>query len=149
MAERPDEVKDGAQPEAIDLSHAQELAQSTATGQAKTPSADELQLERFGNDLQDVEDDDMEDDDDDDEHDHVANHPLLGMLAGRLGQPRRRGSSHKYDSLHPVTAVLGYADVDSCVALEESFPPVERAPREKVSGDFLKGLTVIRMMFTC
>lgn len=134
MTGESSQTQDNQKPEAIDLSKTSELAQSTATGQAKTPSADELQLERFGNDLRDVEDAEMEDEEEDeeDEQDHIAHHPLLGMLAGRLGQPRRRGSSHKYDSLHPVTSVLSVANIDDVVELEASFPEHERAPREKV-----------------
>ncbi|RMZ86931.1 hypothetical protein DV736_g5848, partial [Chaetothyriales sp. CBS 134916] len=70
-------------------------------------------------------------DEEDEEDDHMAHHPLLGLLTGRLGQ-RRRGSSHKWDSLHPVTQVLTVADVDDCTALEaEVFPEHERCSREK------------------
>ena len=100
---------------------------------AETPAAnkegksfDDLSLIRFDNDLRDVEDDS-----DDDEH-GMANHPLFGMLAGRLGQ-RRRGSTHKYDKLHPENQVLTIANVGDCVEVENSaFPPEERASREKV-----------------
>lgn len=73
-----------------------------------------------------------EEDDSEEEHDHMANHPLLSMLTGRLGQ-RRRGSVHKWDALHPVTQVLSVANVDDCALLEDSvFPEHERCSREKV-----------------
>lgn len=73
-----------------------------------------------------------EDDDSDDDHDIMANHPLLNMLTGRLGQ-RRRGSAHKWDRLHPENQALSVADVDQCSSLEEeAFPEEERASREKV-----------------
>lgn len=73
------------------------------------------------------------DEDSDDESDNMAGHPLLSMLTGRLGQ-RRRGSTHKWDYLHPVTSVLSVNSVDDCVALEnEAFPENERCSREKVS----------------
>ncbi|RMZ86120.1 hypothetical protein DV737_g15, partial [Chaetothyriales sp. CBS 132003] len=46
--------------------------------------------------------------------------------------PRRRGSSHKWDYLHPVTQVLTVANVDDCTALEaDAFPEHERCSREK------------------
>ena len=74
-----------------------------------------------------------EDDDSEDEPDQMANHPLLSMLTGRMGQ-RRRGSNHKWDSLHPVTMVLSPANVDDCTELENAaFPENERCTREKVS----------------
>ena len=73
-----------------------------------------------------------DEDDSDDDQDLMANHPLLNMLSGRLGQ-RRRGSSHKWDSLHPENQALSVADVDQCSSLEdEAFPVEERASREKV-----------------
>lgn len=72
------------------------------------------------------------DDSSDDENDSMASHPLLSMLTGRLGQ-RRRGSTHKWDSLHPVTQVLSAANVDDCTELENQvFPEEERCSREKV-----------------
>ncbi|KAK5081516.1 hypothetical protein LTR05_007647 [Lithohypha guttulata] len=86
---------------------------------------DDLQLTRFDNDLRDVEDDS------DDDEQGMAHHPIFGMLAGRLGQ-RRRGSSHKYDKLHPENQVLTIANVDECVEVEhDAFPEQERASREK------------------
>jgi hypothetical protein len=76
---------------------------------------------------------DDNEDDSDDESDNMASHPLLSMLTGRLG-PRRRGSTHKWDSLHPVTSVLSVHNVDDCTELEnEAFPENERCSREKVS----------------
>jgi hypothetical protein len=73
------------------------------------------------------------DDDSDEDQDQMANHPLLSMLTGRLGQ-RRRGSTHKWDRLHPVTQVLSVANVDDCDKLEiDAFPEQERCSREKVS----------------
>lgn len=72
------------------------------------------------------------DDDSDEEHDSMASHPLLSMLTGRLGG-RRRGSTHKWDSLHPVTQVLSVSNVDDCTKLEDqAFPENERCSREKV-----------------
>ncbi|RMD42941.1 hypothetical protein DV735_g2237, partial [Chaetothyriales sp. CBS 134920] len=63
--------------------------------------------------------------------DPISHHPLFGLLTGRLGQ-RRRGSSHKWDHLHPVTQVLTVANVDDCTALEaDAFPENERCSREK------------------
>jgi hypothetical protein len=71
------------------------------------------------------------DDDSDDEPDGMANHPLLSMLTGRLGN-RRRGSTHQWDRLHPVTSVLSVYNVDDCTELEnEAFPENERCSREK------------------
>lgn len=96
---------------------------------AEKQAAEDLGLQRFGNNLKDVGD---EEDDSDDEHDHMANHPLLNMLTGRLNQ-RRRGSTHKWDRLHPVTQVLSVANVNDCTELEEeTFPEHERCSREKV-----------------
>lgn len=126
-----DQQKENSKPQAVTMSASPESDQADAGDKSTTPSADELQLQRFGNNLEDV-DEDMDDDEEEDEHDHIAHHPLLGMLAGRLGQPRRRGSTHKYDHLHPVTSVLTFADVDDCYELEQSFPENERASREKV-----------------
>lgn len=97
------------------------------SGKASSRSTiDDLQLQRFDNDLRDVEDDDS----DDDEH-AMAHHPIFGMLAGRLGQ-RRRGSTHKYDRLHPENQVLTFANVDDCVEVETAFPEHHRCTREKV-----------------
>lgn len=92
-----------------------------------------LDLHRYGNNLRDVDDiGDGEDDSEDDDHDHMANHSLLNMLTGRLGG-RRRGSTHKWDYLHPENQALSVSDVDQCTKLEdEAFPPEERASREKV-----------------
>lgn len=106
-----------------------EDAQTPNEGNAEKASSrdDDLKLQRFGNDLQDVGD---EDDSDDDEH-AMAHHPLFGMLAGRLGQ-RRRGSTHKYDKLHPENQVLTVANVEDCVEVESAFPDHERCSREKV-----------------
>lgn len=92
------------------------------------PSIDSLDLHNFGTNVQEPE----EDDDSEEEHDQMASHPLLSMLTGRLGQ-RRRGSTHKWDALHPVTQVLSVANVKDCTALEEStFAEHERCSREKV-----------------
>ena len=99
---------------------------STNTEEKSPSSQEDLKLTRFDNNLQDPEDDS-----DDDEH-AMANHPIFGMLAGRLGQ-RRRGSSHKYDKLHPENQVLTFGNVEDCVEVENSaFPEHERASREKV-----------------
>lgn len=99
-----------------------------------TWTSQNLDLQRFGNNLQDVDDADaVEDDSEDDDHDPMANHPLLNMLSGRLGA-RRRGSSHKWDHLHPENQALSVSNVDQCTELEEqAFLPEERASREKVS----------------
>lgn len=103
-----------------------EDAETTAKADKSVHAKDDLQLTRFDNDLKDVEDDS------DDDESAMANHPIFGMLAGRLGQ-RRRGSSHKYDKLHPENQVLTIANVEDCVKVEESaFPPNERGSREKV-----------------
>lgn len=88
-------------------------------------ASEDLQLTRFDNDLRDPEDDDSDDDD------AMAHHPIFGMLAGRLGQ-RRRGSTHKYDKLHPENQVLTLANIDDCVEVETAFPENERCSREKV-----------------
>jgi len=91
-----------------------------------------LDLHRYGNNIRDVDDiGDGEDDSDDDDHDPMANHSLLNMLTGRLGG-RRRGSTHKWDRLHPENQTLSVFDVDQCTKVEEeAFPPEERASREK------------------
>jgi len=87
---------------------------------------DDLSLTRFDNH-------NNEDDDDSDDEPAMAHHPIFGMLAGRLGQ-RRRGSSHKYDKLHPENQVLSIANVEHCVEVEnDAFPENERATREKVT----------------
>ena len=92
------------------------------------PSPDGLGLQRLSANSAGSD----EDDDSDDEPDHMASHPLLSMLTGRMGQ-RRRGSNHKWDALHPVTQVLSPANVDDCTQLEEdTFPEHERCSREKV-----------------
>jgi len=110
--------------EFVDIDHA-DLEMQDAEG-GKRPS-DDLELHRFTANPDDRE----EEDDSEEEHDHMANHPLLSMLTGRLGQ-RRRGSNHKWDALHPVTQVLSYANVDDCTELENSaFPEHERCSREK------------------
>lgn len=117
--------------------HETEAPASAPEGRIPGISNDDLKLQRFANSLDDTEeiireeDDDDEDDSDDDEH-AMASHPIFGMLAGRLGQ-RRRGSTHKYDSLHPENQVLTVANVDDCVEVEEAFPANERCSREKVS----------------
>lgn len=94
---------------------------------ADKPQTRDLRLQRFGGTAQDP------DDDSEDEHDSIANHPLLGMLAGRLGQRQRRGSTHKYDPLHPENQVLSVSNVEDCVSVENAaFPEHERASKEKV-----------------
>jgi hypothetical protein len=91
-------------------------------------SVDDLDLHTFGTNLHDPD----EEDDSEEDQDHMANHPLLSMLTGRMGQ-RRRGSTHQWDSLHPVTQVLSVANVADCDELEISaFPEHERCSREKV-----------------
>jgi hypothetical protein len=84
-------------------------------------------------------DEEPDEEDFEDDHDIMANHPLLNMLTGRLGQ-RRRGSAHKWDKLHPENQALSINDVDQCSALEdEAFPVEERASREKVRGSAIAG----------
>lgn len=99
-----------------------------------TDEAHPLSLQRFGNNLQDVDGiDEGDDDSEDDDHDPMANNHLLNMLSGRLGA-RRRGSNHKWDHLHPENQALSISNVDQCTELEDqAFPPEERATREKVS----------------
>ena len=105
---------------------------SAATAPPLKTSIDSLDLQRIG---QTQKADHDEEEDSEDDHDIMANHPLLGMLTGRLGQ-RRRGSSHKWDQLHPENQALSVSNVDECSALEdEAFPVESRASREKV-GDF-------------
>lgn len=101
---------------------------------AETPSSgldhpsDDLALQRFQNSLAP-----RDDEDDSDEDEHTMSHPIFGMLAGRLGQRLRRGSSHAYDKLHPENQVLTVANVEDCVEVEnEAFPEAERCTREKV-----------------
>ena len=97
------------------------------------PASESLELQRLSHSDRAEEEDDSEDDD----RDIMTNHPLLSMLSGRLGQ-RRRGSSHKWDRLHPENQTLSVIDVDQCSSLEEeAFPPEERASREKVCGSAL------------
>lgn len=99
-----------------------EDAQTPGTEERK--ASDDLSLTRFGNNLRDEEDDS--------DDDAMASHPIFGMLAGRLGQ-RRRGSTHKYDRLHPENQVLTVANVEDCVDVENAaFPENERCSREKV-----------------
>ena len=101
--------------------------------EAVKQSVDDLDLQTFGSNIRDIDDDD----DSDEEQEHMASHPLLSMLTGRLGQ-RRRGSTHKWDALHPVTMVLSPGNVTDCTALEEEvFPENERCSREKVCHHFL------------
>jgi hypothetical protein len=96
-------------------------------------SIDSLDLHSFSTNEREP----IEDEDSDDEHDHMASHPLLSMLTGRLGQ-RRRGSTHKWDSLHPVSQVLSVANVDDCTELEATaFPEHERCSQEKVRHFYL------------
>lgn len=92
-----------------------------------------LDLHRYGNNIRDLDEiDDGDDDSEDDDQDPMANHSLLNMLTGRLGG-RRRGSTHKWDRLHPENQALSVFDVEQCTKLEEdAFPPEERASREKV-----------------
>ncbi len=104
---------------------------SDATAPPQKTSLGSLDLQRISH--SDKADEVPEDEDDsDDDHDLMANHPLLNMLSGRLGQ-RRRGSAHKWDSLHPENQALSAADLDQCSSLEdETFSVEERASREKV-----------------
>ena len=111
--------------EFVDIDHRDVEMQDTETSKQ---SVDDLDLHTFGTNIHDPD----EDDDSEEEHENMANHPLLSMLTGRLGQ-RRRGSTHKWDKLHPVTQVLSVANVEDCTTLEEStFPENERCSREKV-----------------
>ncbi|KAK5954921.1 hypothetical protein OHC33_003600 [Knufia fluminis] len=122
---RIEDKKQQAEDDFETVSH--EDAETSINTEGKSPSTtqDELKLTRFNNNNQDDEDDS-----DDDEH-AMAHHPIFGMLAGRLGQ-RRRGSTHKYDKLHPENQVLSIAYVEDCVQVEDgAFPEDERASREK------------------
>lgn len=102
-----------------------EDAQAAAPTAENRSSSEGLQLTRFDNDIH-------EEEDSDEEENAMSHHPLFGMLAGRLGQ-RRRGSTHKYDKLHPENQVLTFANVQDCVEVENSaFPENERASQEKV-----------------
>ncbi|ETI27292.1 hypothetical protein G647_09482 [Cladophialophora carrionii CBS 160.54] len=103
---------------------------SDAAAPPQEPSFESLDLQRLSHSDK-AEEAPEEDEDSEDEHDIMANHPLLNMLTGRLGQ-RRRGSSHKWDHLHPENQALSVSNVDQCTSLEEeAFPPEERASREK------------------
>lgn len=109
----------------VDISDEDTDMQDADAGHRKQPK-DSLDLHRLAGNSDDL------DDDSDEEHDNMASHPLLSMLTGRLGQ-RRRGSTHKWDRLHPVTGVLSVSNVDDCTELEiEAFPENERCSREKV-----------------
>lgn len=104
-----------------------EDAETPGNTERKSPTTtkDDLSLTRFDNRNQ-------EEEDDSDDEPAMAHHPIFGMLAGRLGQ-RRRGSTHKYDKLHPENQVLSLAHIEDCVEVESSaFPENERASREKV-----------------
>ena len=114
--------------ETVEHDEAQEAGVSS---KEQEQSHDDLALQRFAGNLEDAGEHDEDDDSDDDEH-SAASHPLLGMLAGRLGQ-RRRGSTHKYDHLHPENQVLTINNVDDCCEVEQAFPEHERCTREKVS----------------
>lgn len=108
----------------VDIDHEDVEMQDSESGK----EGDDLSLHTFENNIRDVD----EDDESEEEHDHMASHPLLSMLTGRMGQ-RRRGSTHKWDVLHPVTQVLSPGNVDDCTKLEDSaFPENERCSREKV-----------------
>lgn len=127
---QPSQDEDGF----VDIHHEDvEMQDSDSDAVAPPPktSLDSLDLQRIGhsNEAEEVGD---EEDDSEDENDIMASHPLLNMLTGRLGQ-RRRGSSHKWDSLHPENQALSASNVDECSTLEEAaFPIEERASREKV-----------------
>lgn len=109
-----------------------EDAQAAAPISENRSSSEGLQLTRFDNDIH-------EEEDSDEEENAMSHHPLFGMLAGRLGQ-RRRGSTHKYDKLHPENQVLTLANVQDCVEVENSaFPENERASQEKVTNFELVG----------
>jgi len=128
MASKDDKDSKQADDDFETVNH--EDAQNPSEGNVGKPASGppDLELQRYGNNLQDVGD---EDDSDDDEH-AMAQHPLFGMLAGRLGQ-RRRGSTHKYDKLHPENQVLTIANVNECVEVESAFPDQERCSKDKVS----------------
>ncbi|KIW95739.1 uncharacterized protein Z519_04324 [Cladophialophora bantiana CBS 173.52] len=103
---------------------------SDAVAPPPKPSSESLELQRISHSDK-AEEVPEEEDDSEDDRDFMASHPLLNMLTGRLGA-RRRGSSHKWDRLHPENQALSVSDVDQCTSLEEAaFPPEERASREK------------------
>ncbi|KIW32977.1 uncharacterized protein PV07_04483 [Cladophialophora immunda] len=109
-----------------------EMQDSDSDAVAPPPKApsDPLELQRISHSDK-AEEVPEEEDDSEDDRDFMANHPLLNMLTGRLGA-RRRGSSHKWDRLHPENQALSVSDVDQCTSLEEAaFSPEERATREK------------------
>ncbi|KAI1614991.1 arylalkylamine N-acetyltransferase [Exophiala viscosa] len=117
--------------EFIDVEHDDIDMQESGPIDASNSSPAPHQLQRYSNNLEDPNVAVDNEDDSEDEHDPMANHPLLNMLTGRLGQ-RRRGSTHVWDRLHPENQVLSVANVDECFSLEtEAFPPEERASREK------------------
>ncbi|KAH0831701.1 hypothetical protein AYO21_10735 [Fonsecaea monophora] len=104
---------------------------SDAVAPPSKPSSDPLELQRISHSDKAEENPEEEDESEEDDRDFMANHPLLNMLTGRLGA-RRRGSSHKWDRLHPENQALSISSVDQCTSLEEAaFPPEERATREK------------------
>jgi hypothetical protein len=108
-----------------------EMRDASESNQSRRPGStkDDLDLHRLS--ANSSVDHDL-DDSSDEEHESMANHPLLSMLTGRIGQ-RRRGSAHKWDSLHPVTGVLSVGNVEDCTRLEdEVFPEEERCSKEKV-----------------
>lgn len=135
---QPSQDEDGF----VDIHHEDvEMQDSDSDAVAPPPktSLDSLDLQRIGR-SDEAEEVGEEDDDSEDENDIMASHPLLNMLTGRLGQ-RRRGSSHKWDSLHPENQALSASNVDECSMLEEeAFPVEERASREKVQVKGLQSL---------
>ncbi|KAL2417882.1 hypothetical protein ABEF95_004881 [Exophiala dermatitidis] len=116
----------------IDIQHDDaDFAMQDSGREAPPTSSSPLELQRYGNNLEDANDVVESEEDSEDDQDPIANHPLLSMLTGRLGA-RRRGSTHKWDHLHPENQALSVANIDQCSALEEAaFPPEERASREK------------------
>lgn len=127
------EVKRQPEDDFETVNHEDAPTPGTNGGAGTTPGGstlEDLQLTRFDNDLR-------EEEDDSDDDDAMASHPIFGMLAGRLGQ-RRRGSTHKYDKLHPENQVLTINNVDDCVNVENAaFPENERCSREKVSQSII------------
>lgn len=120
-----DNKKQQAEDDFETVSHEDAQTPGNSEGKHAATASDDLKLTRFDHDLREDEDDS-----DDDEH-AMAHHPIFGMLAGRLGQ-RRRGSTHKYDKLHPENQVLTVSNVDDCVEVENgAFPEHERCSREK------------------
>jgi hypothetical protein len=115
----------------VDISDEDTEMRDADTNQSRRPGGstkDDLDLHRLSANSADHDLDDSSDE----EHESMANHPLLSMLTGRMGQ-RRRGSTHKWDSLHPVTGVLSVGNVDDCTRLEDQvFPEEERCSKEKV-----------------